>query len=225
MIINLYTVIHVCEKLIITIKSWLSLAFVQFREILPAFIHQHFKPLMKPANDSLQAFTVVISYPLKLSSPFDGLLIGIFKIQLAVGLLKTVDARIDIRHLNEGIVDLGGGLELADVHQLHQKSFLVFGEFLMLASSRSLLSQLDKDRPRGILDTLDEGFSEDLIGLPLLDGCCYECPKLKVVNSVPKMMLEVLEKRLDEGFDLGREMLKKEFILSEVGLEEDFTGE
>lgn len=225
MIINLYTVIHVCEKLIITIKSWLSLAFVQFREILPAFIHQHFKPLMKPANDSLQAFTVVISYPLKLSSPFDGLLIGIFKIQLAVGLLKTVDARIDIRHLNEGIVDLGGGLELADVHQLHQKSFLVFGEFLMLASSRSLLSQLDKDRPRGILDTLDEGLSEDLVGLPLLDSCCYECPKLKVVNSVPKMMLEVLEKRLDEGFDLGREMLKKEFILSEVGLEEDFAGE
>jgi hypothetical protein len=38
-------------------------------------------------------------------------------------------------------------------------------------------------------------------------------------------MAEVLEERLDEGLDFWRKMLKKELILSEVGLEEDFAGE
>jgi hypothetical protein len=39
------------------------------------------------------------------------------------------------------------------------------------------------------------------------------------------MMGGLLKKGLDEGLDLGREMFKKELILPEIGLKEDFAGE
>lgn len=111
--------------------------------------------------------------------------------------------------MNEGIVDLGGGLELADVHQLHQESLLVFGEFLMLASSRPLLSQLDKDRPRSILNTLDKGLSEDLFGLPLLDGCSYKGSQLEAVNSVTKLWQRYWRRDSMKGLIFGERCLKK----------------
>jgi hypothetical protein len=68
-----------------------------------------------------------------------GFLVGILKINLAVSLLEAVYASIDIRHLHVGIVYFGSWLKFADIHQLHQECFFVFGKFLMLPTACAFL--------------------------------------------------------------------------------------
>lgn len=82
--------------------------------------------------------------------------------------------------MHVGVVDLGGGLALAHVHQLHQECLLVFGEFLMLSATCTLLGQLYEQRRGGITDPLDEGLREDLLSAPLVDCCSDERGQFEV---------------------------------------------
>lgn len=88
--------------------------------------------------------------------------------------MEAVDLRDHVGHLHVGVVDLRGGLAFAHVHQLHQEGLLVFGEFLVLSTTCTLLGQLYEQRRGGVTDPLDEGLREDLLSAPLVDRCSDE---------------------------------------------------
>jgi len=86
--------------------------------------------------------------------------------------------------LDKNIVDLGSGLEFSNIHELHQKGFLVLCEFLVLSTSSTLFGQFGKNGTGSIFDSFNESFSKYLLALPLLNSSSNQSSQLEVIDRV-----------------------------------------